>query len=50
MLWHAVDVETFVTYYGLDAHTILCPLLEDAVTEESIFVALSDCRVTHTDV
>ena len=50
MLWHAVDVQTSITYYRSDAHTMLCPLLEEAVTEKSIFVALSDCHATHTDM
>jgi len=48
-LWHAVDVETFVTYYRLDAHTLLCPVLVEAVTEKSTFVCLSDCHAAHTD-
>jgi len=50
MLWHAVDVQTFVTYYRSDAHTILCPVLVEAVTENSTFVGLSDCHAAHTDM
>jgi len=48
-MWHAVDVQTFVTYYRSDAHTLLCPVLVEAVTEKSTFVCLSDCHSAYTD-
>lgn len=48
-LWHAIDVQTFITYYRSDVYTILCALLVEAVTEKSTFVGLSDCHAAHTD-
>jgi len=49
-LWHAADVQTFVTYYRSYAHTLLCPVLVEAVTEKSTFVCLTDCHAAHTDM
>jgi len=49
-LWHTVDLQTFVTYYRSDAHTLLCPVLVEAVTEKSTLVYLSDCHSAHTDM
>jgi len=49
-LWHAVDVQTFITYYRSDAHTTFCPLQEEAVTEKIIFVTFSECHATHTNM